>query len=208
MLSFSAASQKTNSQVKENKYRINLPEYWGKGNKVWKILTDKLPQACEELKNKELCGDNCNPAYTVDFYMTEPEVTDYNKVNVNPTPSTNTQRGSYAPNAAERTNYVAGLPAPYSYYKNDVISNNNWKITVVYNFQCYLLLRDREDKIITRIILVDTNENWSKMQIVNLSQGSNFNAQTPENYIEKNKDKLAPTLNELFAIIDDKLLSL
>ncbi|HEY6064248.1 MAG TPA: hypothetical protein VIV35_11600, partial [Chitinophagaceae bacterium] len=42
--------------VDSNKYRIDLPEYWKPGNRVWKILTDKLPLICDEIKNRELCG--------------------------------------------------------------------------------------------------------------------------------------------------------
>ena len=60
-----------------NKYRINLPSYWKPGNKVWRILDDKLPTVCTELTNKDLCGDDCMAMYTVDFSMSEPMVIDH-----------------------------------------------------------------------------------------------------------------------------------
>ena len=65
------------SEIDSSKYKINLPDYWKPGNKIWRILNDKLPQVCEELKNKELCGDNCNPAYRIEFEMSEPIINDY-----------------------------------------------------------------------------------------------------------------------------------
>ncbi|MEQ1676594.1 MAG: hypothetical protein ABL876_07835, partial [Chitinophagaceae bacterium] len=74
---FHAASQRDLSLIDENKYRINLPDYWARGNKVWQILDEKLPDICPELKGKELCGDNCNPKYTIEFYITDPLVYEY-----------------------------------------------------------------------------------------------------------------------------------
>ena len=35
------------SATDSGKYRINLPDYWKHGNKIWRILTDKLPLVCE-----------------------------------------------------------------------------------------------------------------------------------------------------------------
>jgi hypothetical protein len=62
----------TLSSLDTNKYSIHLPDYWKPGNKAWQILSDKLPLVCDELKGKELCGDNCNPKYSIEFEMSEP----------------------------------------------------------------------------------------------------------------------------------------
>src|SRR5689334_13486005 len=78
-LMLSATAQDKKLPLSKNKYRINLPDYWGYGNKVWQILTEKLPLVSEELKGKDICGDNCRPKYTVDFYITEPEVIGYTR---------------------------------------------------------------------------------------------------------------------------------
>ncbi len=64
----------TLSAIDTNKYSIHLPDYWKPGNKVWQILNDKLPLVCDELKDKELCGDNCNPKYSIEFEMSEPVI--------------------------------------------------------------------------------------------------------------------------------------
>src|SRR5258705_1537851 len=65
------------SATDTNKYSIHLPDYWRPGNKVWRILNDKLPLVCEELKEKELCGNDCHPKYTIEFEMSEPIINDY-----------------------------------------------------------------------------------------------------------------------------------
>ena len=81
---FQSNAQKTRS-IDTTKYRINLPEYWKPGNKVWRILNNNLPKVCLELANKDLCGDNCQAGYTVDFEVTEPIILDYysNKISGN-----------------------------------------------------------------------------------------------------------------------------
>src|SRR5690348_14843925 len=65
------------ADLDSNKYRINLPAHWKPGNKIWKILSDKFPTVCDELKNKDLCGDQCNPRYTLELEILEPVVTEY-----------------------------------------------------------------------------------------------------------------------------------
>src|SRR5215212_321346 len=63
-LSFISEAQ-TLASIDTGKYKIVLPDYWKRGNKIWQILNDKLPLVCPELKDKDLCGDNCNPAYYI-----------------------------------------------------------------------------------------------------------------------------------------------
>lgn len=67
----------TLASLDTNKYRINLPSFWKPGNKTWKILSDKLPVICEEIREKDLCGDHCNPKYTLELEILEPIVIDY-----------------------------------------------------------------------------------------------------------------------------------
>lgn len=179
--------------IDTGKYRINLPAHFKPGNKAWRILDEKLPLVCEELKNKELCGDNCNPAYTIDFIMSDPVVLDY---------------------YAQR------------------ISGTNYDIITLYTFESSLLLKNSAGKIVTRIILVDTNDVFkitNKASIAEFlvppppnkislqknasgqpevvvaanlnsppttsvfrSDGSYGGIETPYSYINKNKQKLAP----------------
>lgn len=199
------------SSVDSTKYRINLPDFWKPGNKIWRILTDKLPIVCEELKDKEICGDDCNPWLRIEFEMSQPVIFDHlpNHISAN---YTHTQRVS-----------------PY-----DI-----WDIQTCYGFECSLLLMDNNDKILTRFILVDTNEVWKISNRVKLlsyapapipatytRRVSNRNGnvidpnvsmqqfvpgaqegETPFAYINRNQEKLLPSLKDLFAIIDKKINS-
>jgi hypothetical protein len=203
LLTTSLFGQAKKLKLNEDKYSINLPDYWGKGHKVWKTLADRLPLACEELKDKELCGDDCNPKYTVELYLTEPANYEYSYRKIEPNPFTSTRHlGS---NIQER-----GIdPGMYynperAYYSRN---SNNWEITTTYDFQGYLLLLDNNDKVIVKMVLVDTNEVWKLSQAFNMT-GVNFTATTPQNYVQEHKEKFLPTLYNLLAIIEDKILSL
>jgi len=198
VLSFTATAQKKLTGVATNKYRINLPYYWGKGNKVWTVLNDKLPLVCEELKDKELCGDDCNPEYTVEFYLTEPIVFSYFSKQIIPEPYTNTRHLTYIQNQYPQNPERA-------YYAN---KDYTWQITTEYGFQCFLILMDTRGKILTKMILVDTNEVWKVACNVNLASGGTFSEKSPDSYIENNKKKLVPDIYELLAIVDKKMLSL
>lgn len=194
---FGQKIQKKSATIKENKYRINLPDYWGKGNKVWKILIDKLPQICEELADKEVCGDDCNPKYSVDFYMTSPVIIDYFIQKKHPPLNTNTRIADPARRPLQNTEYA-----------NSQVYNNLWQVTSYYNFECYLLLRDENGKIITKMVLVDTNEVFQKKQDVGLSSYNEFKERVSSGYIDNHKEKFLPTDIELIAIADKKMLAL
>ncbi len=191
--------------IDTNKYSIHLPDYWRPGNKIWKILTDKLPLVCEQLKEKELCGDYCHPAYTIEFEMTEPFINNY--------------------------------------YPNHVLSastSQTWDFITVYSFECSLLLFNEKDKLLTRFILVDTDETWTLTNRASLPSyipitqpkiyvGSNLirqttaasismeqqarglggtEGQTPYDFINRNKEALAPARKDLLAVVDKKIRSL
>jgi hypothetical protein len=191
------------SNVDTGKYSIHLPDYWKPGNKIWQILNDKLPLVCEELKDKELCGDNCNPKYSIEFEMSEPVVFDY-------------------------------YPSLISSDK----TTETWEIATLYGFTCYLLLMNERNELLTKFVLVDTNEVWKVKHRAKLisfappppakiymlsppyqSQGSamyeyyqNRNGagsagQTPYSYINNNKGNLSPTQRDMLGIIDDKIRS-
>jgi hypothetical protein len=195
-------------KLSESKFRINLPDYWRAGNKVWKTLPDKLTEICEELKGKDLCGDHCNPRYTVEFYMSAPVVDDYypNHISSNP--------------ASERP-------------------TETWEFITYYSFQCYLLLYDNKtEKLLTKIVVVDTSEVWfvknratllsysppppSRMGLRSLpvnNQNPNStlayfpppasqSGQTPYSYINNNKEKLAPQEKDLLFVADSKFRNL
>lgn len=191
------------------KYRVNLPDYWRPGNKIWQILNDKLPLVCEELKGKELCGDNCSPRYSIEFEMSEPVI--YN----------------YSPNhiSSDYTNTQYKKPSEV------------WDFATWYGFECSLLLLDEKDKLLTRFILVDTNEVWSVTNRITLASYSpaprqmlylrkynravaadinntayqpiiesvGLEGQTPFDYINNNKDKLSPGRKDMLAIVDNKI---
>lgn len=193
------------STVDTGKYSIHLPEYWKPGNKIWQILTDKLPLVCEELKDKEVCGDNCNPKYTIEFEMSEPVVFDY--------------------------------------YPSPVFSDNRtetWEIATLYGFTSYLLLFNEKNELLTKFVLVDTNEVWkvkhraklisfapppplkiymlsppnpnqAQANVMNeqsLMKSTGISAgQTPYSYINNNKETLSPTQRDMLGIIDDKIKS-
>jgi hypothetical protein len=210
----------TLEHIDENKYRINLPGYWKPGNKIWKILTDKLPSVCEELKEKELCGDDCNPKYTVELEMSDPLIIDY------------------------RASHLSSDYRNISWYRQ----TDNWEIRTVYSFESSLLLRNEKGIIVTRMILVDSTELWSIAHRVTLAaftpappprnnlfllerransrnittdpavaynqvaspqiiQQAGQEGETPFAYINKNKDKLVPSQRDMLTIIDGKISS-
>jgi hypothetical protein len=115
------------SKIDTGKYRIDLPAYWKPGNSIWHILNDKLPVVCDELKDKQLCGDDCNPKYIVAFEMTRPIIYDH---------------------------YLGKVKSPDS--------SESWKSFAGrnYNFQASLLLLDNNGVLLTKFIIVDTNEVW------------------------------------------------
>lgn len=199
------------------KYRINLPDYWGRGNKVWQVLTDKLPLICEELKDKELCGDDCNAKYIVEFEMTDPYISEF----------------------YPRLIFSDNTPAPNRQ------ASDTWDIDTYYSFECSLLLFDNNDKLLTRLVLVDTNEVYkvthrtalasftsssparyafrkgatrSETIFMDLNTLNNVNGQptspsgqngqTAFSYINENKEKLYPTRKDLLAVVDAKLKAL
>jgi len=198
--------------VDTNKYRIDLPEYWKPGNRVWKILTDKLPLVCNEIKDKELCGDHCNPLYTIVFEMSAPVIFDH------------------------LPNHISSIYTNNQFVKPSEI----WEIQTRYGFECSLLLRNEKGVIITRFILVDTNEIWTVAKRVTLASYSSppiptnsirrarYNrnnvpdaepaylpimpqaaqeGETPYAYINRNREKLTPTYSDMIAVVDRKINS-
>ena len=73
---FAGMSQKT-ARINPDKYRINFPPFWKPRPKAMRTLIDRLPGVCEELKDKDICGDDCRPKYTLEFYMSEPVIADF-----------------------------------------------------------------------------------------------------------------------------------
>jgi hypothetical protein len=207
LLTATAFTQKITA-INEDKYRINLPDYWKPGNKVWQILTDKLPQVCEELKDKDLCGDNCNPKYTIEFEMSEPYIYDY------------------------RANTISsGTPT------------SSYNFVTTYSFECSLLLFDEKDKLITKIILVGSDENWTVTHRAELrsfvpavapsrlrlgpyptsqTMASAINQQaqsymstagatqgeTPYSYIKDHVENLFPAQKDMLMVVDNKIRNL
>lgn len=196
-----------------NKYRINLPDYWKPGNKIWQILTDKLPLVCEELKDKDICGDDCTPFYTIEFIMSDPVIFSHFPIHISST-YTNNQHSK---------------------------PTETWEIQTSYGFECSLLLRNEKGIYTKRFIIVDTNEVWkiSNRVVLNsyapapqqnifyrrtsnrsgiidpLANPSNLQVtpatgqqgETPFAYINRNKEKLVPSWRDMFAVVDLKINS-
>ncbi len=207
-LTLSAGAQNKKLPLNENKYRIDLPDYWGHRNKVWQILTEKLPLVCDELKNKQICGDNCRPKYTVGFYITEPEVVGYTRYKKPQPISTNTRAlVNKMPGVSLNTPpYNRNFPIEYYNAAPNNVSNEKWETAGEYIFQCFLLLKDDTGHIITKFILVDTNEVWSSPY--KAGSRSFFPSGDPDIFFEKNKELFTPDKFELMAIADKKLLAL
>ena len=203
LLLISVAGGQSKLPLDTAKYRLELPDYWKPGNKIWQILSDKLPLVAEELKDKELCGDDCNPKYRIQFEISEPVIFDH-------------------------------YPSHVSTYKN----KETWEFTTFYGFSCSLLLINDQNELITRFILVDTNEVWlikhraelmsykpSHPQKLTLTPTyyyggasavrdmsgyvgtTGYLGQTPFSYIINNEDKLAPAYRDLMGIVDNKIRS-
>jgi hypothetical protein len=96
------------------------------------------------------------------------------------------------------------------YYNTQFIpttNSRNWKITTNYGFQCFLLLRDDTGKTITKLVLTDTNEVWSKEHTININNVTTATS-TPQSYIENFYNKLAPFPKDLMEIAEQKILKL
>jgi len=200
-VTFNIYSQKT-LPVNENKYKLELYNVWGKSHPVAKKLLERLPDLCPELKDKEICGDDCNPAYTVEFYMSDPSVYEYRLQRVFAPPNTNTRNLVQYPLARlmspeQQANSAANLQA-----------NDKWSVYSNYGFQSFLLLRDRNNQIITKLVLVDTNEVWESLRSTSIYTGGTSRYTTPFGYIDNNPDLLYPTREEMVGIAERKILAL
>ncbi len=211
LFSFSQTKAQHLASIDSNKYRINLPDYWKPGQRIWRILSDKLPVVCEDIRDKELCGDDCNPWLRIEFEMSDPVILDY------------------------LPNHIS------SNYANTQLSRPSdlWDIQTTYVFEASLLLMDNNGKIITRFIVVDTNEVWKHSNRITLASYApapppvsyirrttpnrygitpdpgyqqlipitGQEGITPFSYINKNRDKLTPSLKDMLAVIDSKIAS-
>lgn len=206
-ISLTATAQQASEKIDTNKYRINLPDYWGKGHKVWNILIDRLPEICPELSNKDLCGDDCKTRYSVELYLTNPVIEDYKYTNYGTSVPSNTRPGSFNP-VFDPTGKMVSLPMA-TMINLTQSGNKDVKMTLssYYSFECYLLLVENNEKIITKMVLVDPTELWSKRKNFNNAY-NNRPGIAPEQIIEKNKDEVTPTEKDLFNIVENKILAL
>lgn len=211
LFSFSPTEAQHLASIDSNKYRINLPDYWKPGQRIWRILSDKLPVVCDEIRDKELCGDDCNPWLRIEFEISAPVILDY------------------------FPNHIS------SSYTNTQLSRPSdlWDIQTTYTFEASFLLMDNNDRIITRFILVDSNEVWKHSNRVTLASYApapppaaylrrtspnrsgiipdpgyqqlipitGQEGITPFSYINKNREKLAPSLKDMLTVIDTKIAS-
>lgn len=206
-VSLTARAQQTSEKIDTNKYRINLSKYWSNGHKVWKILSDRLPEICPELSDKDLCGDDCKTRYSVELYITEPVIEDYRFTNFGTSVTSGTRPGSFDP-VVDPTGKMVSLPMA-TLINLTQTGNKDVKMTLssYYSFESYLLLVENNEKIITKMVLVDSTELWTKRKNFD-NRYSNRLGSSKEQIIEKSKDELAPNEKDLLTIIENKILSL
>lgn len=208
-----AYSQRTLKDIDENKFRINLPDYWGRNSKVVRILMDKLPVFAEEIKDKEVCGDDCNPAYNIDFYLSYPEIVDQGLASkpaiqpANTRPQFNTVQ-LIRNNLDNRTN-----PDPQLVAINTPTAQptpHNWEVITYYRFECFLLLKDRNENVITRFVLVDADATWAYTHKVD-KRNNLLNSEimrNPLTFLDDKKEEFLPDIYEQLKIVDSQILSL
>lgn len=195
-------AQRSLAETDENKYRVNLPDHWKPHSKAIRVLSDVLPVICPELKDKDICGDDCNPAWTVEFYLSEPEL-EYYEINGKPTfpVNTNTRNlfvrpGAYITPSTPQPSQIENNPG----IRQSAVNPSGKEIVSYFNFQCFLLLLDKQQKIVTRLVLVDTNETWKKV--------ITSAASAPVSNKQDKTVSLLPGAEELLAIADKKILAL
>jgi len=195
-----AGTAQQKKSVSENKYRINLPSYWKAGNKAWQTLADHLPEVCPELTDKELCGDNCRPKYSVEFYMSEPVLSDYRANMI----STGMSWKSY--------NFVTSFSFECALLLFDDKDKLITKITVVDPSEVWTVthraeLRTHSPALPLHSVLVgfpSMQGNAGGMRYA----GTAIQEQTPYAYIKDNADKLYPTRTDMLNVVDEKFRDL
>ena len=189
--------------VDTNKYRINLPDYWKPGNKVWKILDEKLPLVSAELKDKQLCGDNCKPKYTIEFEMSEPVVTDYLTNSISSTATTQTWEFVtlyYFSSSLLLFDEIDKLLTRFIL----VDENETWRVVNKSTLATFTPRSQQKIYALSGPLLTLSNA---------INRGSNAREQagqpgtSPYQYINNNKDKLHPTRAHMLAVIDEKIRS-
>ena len=184
--------------VSEQKFRINLPGYWKAGNKAWQILPDHLVEICPELEGKELCGDDCNPKYTVEFYMSEPTVANY-RANIIST-------GAYWKSYNFVTTYSFECALLLFDDKDKLIT----KIIVVDAGEYFTVTHRAE--LATQPIGYNLRQATagyaSRFGTANNYREPYFAEQSPFTYINENTDKLYPTQLNMLHVVDQKFRDL
>lgn len=194
----------TLADIDTNKYSIRLPSHWKPGNKIWKILSDKLPLICEEIKDKELCGDRCNPKYTIVLEIYEPLATDHDFYCTNTT-STGPVR-----------NWV--FLTYYNFHSSFLLLNEKGQVltrfVLVDTTETWMVRKHEsfnlQPEVIYRPARVN-NSNYFLLRAQNpvapQPQIRYRDTVDPMTYIQQNRQALLPSDLELFAIIDRKIRS-
>ncbi len=196
------------SNIDVNKYSIRLPSYWKPGNKIWKILTDKLPLVCEEIKEKELCGDNCNPGYTIELEVYEPLALDHDYYCTNSTSTGPVRDWVFL------TYYNFQSSLLLLNEKREVIT----RFIVVDTTETFMIRKMEKIRVPGEIIFRPSRGqiSWngpnnsfylytqSRILPAQIRYSDHLN---PQQWVKENQHKLLPSDKELFAIIDQKIRS-
>lgn len=203
MICISAGAQQTTS---DNNFSLELPSYWKKEGKVWRMLAEKLPEYCPELSGKQVCADCPQTEYKVVWLMSEPLVMGQDVKEVSNSRNPAASRVNSVNVTVQGTNGRDSIIATRANF-NPRMENysTRWNIRIYYSFQFSFLLLDNKDSILRRIILVDTDEMFVKNNDVVTSSYFETSPVTPANYIVQNQEKLFPRQTDLFVIVGDKL---
>jgi hypothetical protein len=157
---------------------------------------------CDELKGKEICGDDCKPKYTLEFYLSEPIVIDFK---ANPIASTHLTRSynivtSYAFECAlilfdEKDRLITRI--------NLVDLDDTW--TVTHRAE----LQNGQPNFPIRQVLGTSNPAQPGGPFIygapNMYYPAGRQAQTPYSYIREHEADLYPTRSDMLNAVADSI---
>jgi hypothetical protein len=198
--------------VDSNRYSIELPAYWKTGNKVWRILNDKLPLICPEVKNKDLCGEQCNPALKFTLHTSPVSVIDYNYHPSSVVSTSNTQGDNYE----FVTHYKFKSWLELRNAKGELLvqlilvdENEDWTCSHMAIMPSSIQQASSMPKLVrqrsgnTTVLVFDDRALNSGTIATPVSDQTN-----PDSYIQKHRKDLMPTERAIFDIIDGKFRAL
>jgi len=157
---------------------------------------------CEEIKDKELCGDDCNPRYTIELEVYEPLATNYDY---------------YCTNLASNSPFRDWVFLTYYNFQSSFLLLNEkrelitrfilvdttetWMVRKKESFQLQPEITYSASRVILSTYTLNRAQNpMSPRLLVRYRDTIN-----PAEYVDKNRQTLLPSDAELFAIIEKKI---